>query len=293
MGILNGFGNCQSDLLASAQDQCSVKDFGDLIGFGISQPNVKIPVATVNDRTSWETLVKNSRYFPYLGLFNFEQTTPENEVATSSTGLNQTIRDGKPSFTITFPASTCLVKSLNNKKGLTWRIVLYFDKGIYIANDATKENVFGFLAPYFDVSTMRFKAGTDIQQVNVMFQLEDANEFNMNGSFITYEALGFNLREIQGAFNAELAVEASAGTSVLVTATALCNSDVVYEGLELPANWKVNGVATTAVSYSPATGKYTLTVATLTAGDNVVVSLAGEDELGNIYVGTSKTIVSA
>src|SRR5690606_6211962 len=102
-----------------------------------------------------------------------------------------------------------------------------------------------------------------------------------------------NLNRIKGAYEADLTVTAEAGTTVLVRALSSCNNSVNYVGLEAPTNWRVNGVAPTAVTYNATTGLYTLTVTALVAADPVVVVLAGTDDLNNVYVGRGETVTSA
>lgn len=288
--IINAFGDCNSGLIGSAVDPCSITSYGDLKGIILLRPGTKITAEDFALTSYWETLIQDKRAFPYGNLFSFEQTTPENETATSSTGNLRTIRDGKPQYTLTFDGNPCLVKSLRNKKGLVWDIILVFDKAtLFLVNsDGT---ISGFQASYFDVGTMTLQSGTDIQGVTVMFQLDSAEDFNVNQGFVLSTVI--NLNRIKGAYEADLTVSAAAGTSVTVRALSSCNNSVNYVGLEAPTNWRVNGVAPSAVTYNATTGLYTLTVATLTAGDTVVVVLSGKDDLNNVYVGRGETITSA
>lgn len=288
--IINAFGDCNSGLIGSAVDPCSITSYGDLKGIILLRPGTKITAEDFALTSYWETLIQDKRAFPYGNLFSFEQTTPENETATSSTGNLRTIRDGKPQYTLTFDGNPCLVKSLRNKKGLVWDIILVFDKAtLFLVNsDGT---ISGFQASYFDVGTMTLQSGTDIQGVTVMFQLDSAEDFNVNQGFVLSNVI--NLNRIKGAYEADLTVSAAAGTSVTVRALSSCNNSFNYVGLEAPTNWRVNGVAPTAVTYNATTGLYTLTVATLVAADPVVVVLAGTDDLNNVYVGRGETITSA
>ena len=290
MAVIEAFGNCQSDLIGSAIDQCTINSYGDLKGIGLLQPGTKITDANLILETAWETLVKDNKYFPYMDIFNFEQTTPENEIATSSAGLNRVIRDGKPSYTLTYSASSCLVKSLQNKKGLVWDIIFFFDKGVLFKTN-TDGSVGGFTASYFDVGTLRFQSGTDIQSVTVMFQIDNSRDFNSRFGFATYDALGFDLSALKGALEGVLTATAEAGTSISVTVNASCISSVGYIGLEQVSNWTVNGVAPSAVS--SAGNVYTLTVPTMTAGQYQTIILKGEDANGNIYKGKTTIVVSA
>ena len=288
--IINAFGDCNSGLIGSAVDPCSITSYGDLKGIILLRPGTKITAENFALSTYWQTLIQDKKAFPYLNLFNFEQTTPENETATSSTGNLRTIRDGKPQYTLTFDGNPCLVKSLRNKKGLVWDIILVFDKAtVFLVNE--NGTISGFQASYFDVGTMTLQSGTDIQGVTAMIQLDSAEDFNANQGFVLSNVI--NLNRIKGAFEADLTVTAKAGTAVLVRALSACNNSVNYVGLEDPTNWKVNGVAPTAVTYNATTGLYTLTVTALVAGNPVVVVLAGTDDLNNVYVGRGETITSA
>lgn len=292
MSVVNAYGNCGTDTLPSGIEQCTLSDFGDLRGIILTKPNTKITLADLTE-TKFKELVASGDLIHYKGLFNFDQTTPENETTTSSSGLIMAIRDAKVQGTLTYSAPICLSKSLQDKKGKKWDIMFVFDKGILTALSLDKASVKGFLASYFDVGTLRFKAGTDIQSVAIMYQLESADEYNKQMTFITNEKLGFNVANLDGAFGVELSANLTAGTSIVIKATSVCNGDVVYSNLDEASMWLVNGVAPTAVSYAPATQSYTLTVGTLTAGSNVNIVVSGTDDLDNIYRGSFNGTVGA
>lgn len=291
--VLNGTGDCTANSKGSRVDVCSILDYGDFTDLVIHNPNIELDLAEMSEKEYWDTLIASRQLFPYNGIFNPENTTPENEVATSSSGLKMNVRDGKPEYTLTFPANSCIMKSLMDKKGKAWRIILGTDKGIMVGANKTQTKVFGFLASYFDVQTFKLKNGGDIQQVQVNFQIDSADEYN-NFDFISKDQFDFNVTKLQGALNADLKVTAVAGTTIKVKVLSSCNGSVNYgEVLDDNTLWKANGVEPTAVSYSPATLEYSLTVGAMTAGTNMKVDLGGKDLVGNIYVGSASVTVGA
>lgn len=291
MALINSFGNCATDLLGSAIDDCSSSSLGDLLGVGMLRPRTIITNTEATNKETWETLITESKYFPYLKLFNFEQTTPDNEIATSSTGKKRNIRDGKPEYTFTFDGYGCAIKSLNNKKNKIWDLVLIFEKGILV-KDNGDDTFSGFTASYVDVRTWSIQNGTDIQSVSLMVQLDNASDFNSKFGMISYESLGFDLTDLEGALQANLKVTATAGTTVKVKAESFCNSSVNYQGLDTMSYWKVNGVAPSAVAENPTAKEYTLTVTATTAGSPLNVTLSAKT-LNGIFLGSANTTVGA
>lgn len=292
MVLINSFGNCESDSLGSAIDQCTINSYGDLIGIGLLKPNTIINNEDLGKETYWRSLILAGSFFPYGSIFNFEQTTPDNETATSSTGAIRAIRDGKPQFTFTYDGTPCLVKSLQNKKGRVWDIVFFFEKGIL--GKANLDGSFsGFQASYFDIGTLRFQAGTDIQSVSAMIQIDSSSDFNTKFGFISIEALGFDMGKTQGAYESNLQVTAVAGSVLKVKAVSACNASINYLDLDETTNWKVNGEEPNGAGVNPATGEYSLEVLPMTAGENGIVVLSGVDTAGNMYRGSATYIVSA
>src|SRR5688500_11634105 len=97
--VLDAYGNCDSDLLGSATRSCDITSFGDRIGVELFQKGFNIPVAVSDFEAAWIDGVEEMKILPYIGIYDFTQDTPDNEVATSSTGIMSTVRAGKPQFT--------------------------------------------------------------------------------------------------------------------------------------------------------------------------------------------------
>lgn len=288
----NNFGDCFATNKGSRFDNCTSFDYGDVVGMVLSVPGTKLPTATFTEAT-YTKLIEDGLAFPYLGTFGFEQTTPENETTTDSQGNIYEVRVAKAQGTFTFQANECVVRSLQDKAGKAWDITFVTSKGARMKIDASNENVLGFFSRYVSVGSFMFKAGTDLQRVMVTYQLADAEDWNNSAVFVSNQEAGFDFKDIQGAYQADLKVVATAGTTVEVTPISVCNSSLIYNGLDTMTFWKVNGVAPSAVTQNPSTGKYTLTVTTTTAGSNLNVTLNAKDALGNVYRGSANVVVGA
>jgi hypothetical protein len=281
---INAYGNCESDLLGSATRSCDISSFGDPLGFPLFKKGFNILLNVANFSTAWTDGIKAMDILPYLGIYDFTQDTPENERATSSTGIMSIIRSGKPQFSFSFNQGGCLHKSLYDKRGNgRWDFGIFFETGVLMALSADGLSIQGFDMSMFDVATWRIQQGTDPQTSTATVQLSNAAQFNTRFVFLTYEALGLDLSSTAGVIETNVdfvTLPVALGTTFTARVTSACNSDDVIPGLDLITNWRIAGtqatpkLAPSAVVYNTATGNYEFTVASAFAdGDTVQLIL--------------------
>lgn len=305
---INRNGNCTTDLIGSGGRSCDIQSYGDVLGPVLHPKGWSKNVATATiTAESWKDEYKAFNAIPYLGVYDFTQDTPENETATSSTGIMSTIRVGKPQFTFSFDRGGCFHKSLYNKRGKNrWDLSLMFETGILFATNADGSEISGFDMGLFDVGTFRLQQGTDPQQSTAMIQLVDAEQFNTQFTFLTWAELGANLSKIEGVVEANVSYQttpATGDTEVIVQVASSCNYDDVILGFDATANWRLGGNSTrtiTGVTYDTETQAYTLTLsAALVDGTTVQPTLIGgdydvaEDDLGGLYKGRAELVTIA
>lgn len=309
--LLNIFDNCSSDARGTGLGSC-IKKYGDPTGMDLVQKGWSLAVASGTfDEAAYKALIQAETLFPINDLYNFEQNTPENERATGSTGLLSDIRQGKPFFTYAFDAGYCLHKSVYDKIGKDrWDILFKFESGLFIATDVSEANIKGFDNGMFSVDTFKFQQGTDPEMTNAVFQLRNADEFNLRGTFLTWTQLGFDGTQQNGVINAHLEYQATpAATDTVVSVKVLddCNRSVSILGLDDPNEWVLGGTqaSTTTISgvvYNASTGAYDITIDTaLASADTVQPALAdvsssysvAENSSGDFYKGTAPLVTIA
>ena len=306
MFTLNSFGNCATDLKGSAFRSCDIGTYGDALGIALLSKGSKITLdnTELTPEADWKARIEAMTLFPYLGIYNFEQATPENERATSSTGVMSAIRDGKPQFSFSFDRGGCFHKSLYNKRGSNrWDLAILFETGVLLALNSD-DTVSGFNMGLFDVDTFRLQQGTDPQISTAVVQLLDSYQFNANHQFFTWDSLGVNLSQIQGVIDVSIIYSDEGPTTtdeIPVRVVSACNNDDVILGLDSEDNWVVGGKQTTpatvtAVSYDTESNVYTLTLSSeLISGDTVAPKIVGtdsdvyEDLTGNLFKGQADT----
>ena len=191
---INKFGLCAEDVLGTGQGECPITDFGDLKGLGLLKKGSKLSLATDTlDEATFRALITGGKLHQLVNSYAFEDTTPENERSTSSDGLMQTIREGKPMYSFTFKKGMYNAKAMQSLKGNNrWDAYFYFSDGLLVALDTAGENLKGFNGSMFDVDSYKFKQGTETEFSKVSLQLSDAKEFNQRFVFFTWDELGFN-----------------------------------------------------------------------------------------------------
>lgn len=308
---INRNGDCASDLIGSGSRSCDLGEFGDVIGFFLHPKSFSLNVATDEiTEASWKELIKDSQVIPYIGIYDFVQNTPENEVATSSTGIESTIRLGKPSFGFNFDKGGCMHKSLFDKRGKNrWDLSLAFETGILIAVSVDGTKIEGFDMGRFDVATLRLQQGTDPQQTQSMLQLVNAVQFNAYWTFISWEKLGVDLSQIDGVVQTSITyvdTPASGDTSVEIKLASACNLDDPILGADAATDWAITGTQAetsdiTSVAYDATEQTYTITfTGALVEGNTFGVKLSNadagnvfEDDMGNMFKGQARLITIA
>lgn len=306
MFTLNSFGNCATDLKGSAFRSCDIGTYGDALGIALLTKGSKItldnPLLTAEE--DWKARIEAMTLFPYLGIYNFEQNTPENERATSSTGVMSGIRDGKPQFTFSFNRGGCFHKSLYNKRGENrWDLAILFETGVLLAENLD-DTVSGFNMGMFDVDTFKLQQGTDPQMSTAVIQLLDAYQFNANHQFFTWDTLGVNLAQVNGVIDVKIVYDPAqvpTGDEIPVKVVSTCNNDDVILGLDDAANWSLGGVQASSttistVTFDTDTNLYTITVTpALVINDTIAPKIIGtdsdvfEDLTGNLFKGQAAT----
>ena len=277
------YGKCAEDILGTGQGDCPITDFGDLKGEGLLKKGTKLNLASDGLASAYfRSLITDGKLHQLINSYSFEDTTPENETSTSSDGLMQSVRDGKPMYAFTYKKGMAYNSALHSLKGnARWDAYFYFTKGMLLALDTAKENLKGFNGGMFDVDSYKFTQGTETEFSKAKLQLTDANEFNTRWVFFTWEELGFNALEIEGVINTNLAfnVKPVAGSTITLRVTDFYNRSISYAELfDTALNWKVlvNGAPNIVTSVTIAGEIATLTVTTPLASTNVVdVSLNG------------------
>lgn len=266
---------------------CDLGSFGDLTGF--IALNKGVPIEDISTESTYKNAILANQIHPLVGIYNFEQSTPENERATSSIGVITKIRDGKPQFSLTFTKGGCFHKALYSLSGYNrFDIALVFEKGILVADENGVSK--GFSAGTIDVETFKLQQGSDPQSSTVMLQLTNATQFNERHKFISFDELGFDANSINGAIEVDLSIGTNTATSIPVRVTAGCSQSVAVTGIDEVSMWRVinlstnQDVAVTAVAES-SNGNYTLS-GTGFPTSNLMVIVNGEDEaVGDIYKG--------
>jgi hypothetical protein len=299
---INAFGQCADDILGTGIGECPITDLGDLQGSGFLKKGTNATIATDSfDETTFRALITDGKLHQVINSYAFEDTTPESERSTSSVGLMESVRAGKPMYNFTFKKGLGFHKALYSLKGQNrWDVMFYFTKGILMATNTSKTQLKGFNAGMLDVDSYKFKVGAETEFSKATLQLVSAEEFNTRWVFFPYEEIGFNALEIDGVIQSEVALNApilDGDVDINVTLVDGYNSSISYTSLfDAVGDWKVNvngsDVVISAVSI---TGNVaTLTVPVISPSASVVISLNGivaDDEL-KYYKSNSVTVIS-
>ena len=281
---LNAFGACTTNTPGTGTGQCPIDQFGDMLGIALLNKGTTLDVVTDSlTETSFRTLITTGKLHQLLDREAFEQNTPENDLYTSPEGLITSIRAGKPQFGLTYSKGLCFHKALYDLQGKNrWDAILYFDKGMLMATNASNTKIKGFDAGSLIVGSYMFQQGTEIEKGKATIQFKSAEEFNTKWAYFSYDELGFSPLEIDGVVDTNLTffeAPANAGTTVKVKVLDSCNSSINYTSLfDAVGDYllKVNGITKVISGVAIADGVATLSfTGALATGNKVEVSLNG------------------
>lgn len=301
---INAFGQCSEDILGTGIGECPITDLGDLQGLGLLKKGTTLSIATDSfDETAFRALITDGKLHQVINSYAFEDTTPESERSTSSVGLMESVRAGKPMYNFTFKKGLGFHKAVYSLKGQNrWDAMFYFTKGILMAYNTSKTALKGFNAGMLDVDSYKFKVGAETEFSKATLQLVSAEEFNTRWVFFPYEEIGFNALEIDGVIQSEVAFNsapANLDTTLEVNLVDGYNSSISYASLfDAVGNWKVlvDGASVTISAVSITGNVATLTIPALATNDVVEVYLNGivaDDELKYYKSNSAKVKVVA
>ena len=298
---INAFGQCADDILGTGIGECPMTNLGDLEGIGLLKKGTVIP--ELLNEAAFRTLITDGKLHQVINSYAFEDTTPENERSTSSVGLMESVRAGKPMYNFTFKKGLGFHKAVYSLKGQNrWDVVFYFTKGMLRAYNTAKTQSKGFNAGMLDVDSYKFKVGAETEFSKAALQLVSADEFNTRFDFLPYDEIGFNALEIDGVIQSEVAYNVApvdGDVGVVVNLVDGYNSSISYTSLfDAVGDWlvTVNGVSV-VISTAVVTGNaIELGIPAVSTDDVIEVSLNGivaDDELKYYKSNTISTVVNA
>lgn len=289
-----------NEVLGLGLSDCELKSLGDVYGVIPTSKNVKFAKTMTNAefQTAYNNYILSGDIVPLGQVFNFEQTTPDNETATSSLGIKSDIRAGKPEFSFVYDRSTCFDNNLSRLAERNWNLILCTEKGTILTQDATGDFLKGFDTGYTSKGTFKLQAGTDPQQSKIMFQFSPTgtHEFNFNKIVLDSTAIGFNPFDYNAPIGTNITINGTVTTSstgLNVGIVSSCSGTPIL-GLNDKAFYGLVGqtVTVTAVADN-GSGNYDLTLSAHPSAGTVQVALthgayyAIEDANGVKYTGKS------
>jgi hypothetical protein len=283
--ILQNLGNCEGAVTGTGLGNCSNLEIGDFKGIGLLNKSTKFTSLT---QTSFETLITTGKLHQLLGVEDFEVANAENETFTSSQGFAKTIRNSKPTETLTFRKGMCFDKALtslvsNNK----YDVVKYFDKGVLLATTKDSVNMKGFSVGMIDKAKYTQLSGGDPANSKIKYQCVDSSELDLYWVFIPYNALDFDPLTYQGVIQTTINVVSDVAGTLTIEVLDNCNSAVDYSSVVPAVSGSFNLVGAT------------IDTVALTGG-NIVIEYTGtatavalnivEDVDGNFYKSGSKNL---
>jgi len=310
MAILDyQYGDCVVNAIGTGSGQCELANFGDFVGAGLLNKGTKIVKATVtNFATELTDLIKARSLHQFVNFYDFTQDTPDNEINTSTLGIMQNVRDGKPYFGMVFTKNSYFhQKAWKYKSQNKYDAFLYFTKGVLMWNNVDGTELKGGSLSMVDVSTKKFAQGTDLEQTVMRVQFDQPEEFNNRYVFFTYEELGIDLNQVDGVIDVDVNVTTpvTAGTTFSLYVSNKYNGQERFNSVDATANWLLGGVQASSttissVTYNATTDKLVFVVTpALIATDTIAPKLrdgaysVAEDSNGNLLAGQSPIVTVA
>ena len=285
-------------ILGAGVGNCDLKSLGDVLDVSFTTKDVKFATSLTASQfeTAYNNYVKAGKIIPLGTIFNFEQTTPDNETSTSSIGIKSDIRQGKPEFTFTYDKSHCFDNQIASLTGRSLNLIIHTTKGTLLTTNSDGD-LKGFDLAYVAKSAFRLQAGTDPQQSRIMLQMSPigAVEFDTNKKVLDPANLTFDPATVLSPLIVDISIVGNlTGSSITVDVKNACSGTPVDAVLADEAFWGLSDQAVTVTNATDAgDGRYTLTLSgALSAGDTQVLLTDGTydtvtDANGVMYTGRS------
>jgi hypothetical protein len=276
--ILQNLGDCKGAVSGTGLGNCSNLEIGDLKGVGLLNKNEKFTSLT---QTSFESLITTGKLHQLLGVEDFEVANAENETFTSSQGFAKTIRQSKPTETLTFRKGMCFDKALTSLvSNNAFDVVKYYEKGILIATTKDGVNMKGFNVGMIDKQKYSHLSGGDPANSKIMYQLVDSLELDLYWVFIPYTSLNFNPLDYSGVIETNIVVVSNTAGTLTIQIKESCNSnnDITSLVPAVAGSFTLTGGAITAVALVSGNLEIDYTGTATAVKLNIV-----EDVNGNFY----------
>jgi len=241
-------------------------------------------------------------FVPLVGCFDMISETPDATTEESQSGIMQTVRQGKPTFTCTYKKGLAFQKIAYsyNSFGQYDALICYETGYIKVAETVDGLSIKGLTIGMLNTNGYTENNGSNSASTILKFQATDPLEYNQYVNLLT--DLDFNPNtEIFGITDCVLTGRADVSDDkIYVKVKWLHNEQYYITGLAAAQfGVTIDGVADAisgAITYDATTKEYAITpTATMTTGDDVIVRLRDGStdvaQLGNkFYRGTTTAI---
>jgi hypothetical protein len=210
------------------------------------------------------------------GIKSFADNSSDDTIETLEDGTKQVATLGMYEFTATFINGLAFHAALHSLNSFgSYDISLVDRDGNIIGTKASDGSLKGFSVGMLQGSRLAFPTDSVGQKESISFQFLVRKELDSNYIYIQQKNLGsFEPQNLDGVNEVEVVASIPASTSVVFTAKSKQNQNPWVGGVIGDFQVTRDGVAETVtdVTEAPA-GTYTLTVATLVAGEVITVGL--------------------
>lgn len=234
------------------------------------------------------------------GIFSVEDNSSDNQVETSSGGIERLATEGKYKWTFTFSNGRYFNKALSTLQSFG-RYDLALSDGyneLHYVNSSGEHG--GFSIGQLQHGKYVMASGGTSAKSSIMLQLTNKRQFDEDFGYVSGDSLGFSFSELDGINQVDVSfrnVPTNAGTTLDVDVFASADKSTPTGGLEV-ADFKItkNGAEITPSNVSESeSGKYSLTVDALATDDEITAEIKDVvNKDGFLYQSlVTKTVVTA
>ena len=258
-----------------------------------------IPKDTVFDLTYVEDKVENGIFTPIIGASAFEDTSADDSYNTNSSGVKRLNLKGLIEHKYTYEEGHEFYKQLQQLESYkSFSFAIGDDQGNFAMAKNSNGDYIGFTASHVTPERRMSKVkGGDNEMKSLLIQFSNRKQYDENYDVFLAEELDFTPEEIPtiNGVNTSIVEEPnSADTNVEVSVVLSSDHSTPVEGLEDgDIKLKLDGVDVAVTATTPSTqvaGDYSLTVTSLSVGDELKVILDGVVNKEGVMFRTNNTI---
>lgn len=297
--LLNRLACTAGDVIGTGTAHCQF-DFTNMSGGGVGLLTKGTPIPATITQSALIDLQQQGRLIVLKGIFSVEDQGSDDQVETSSAGIEVLGTKGLMKFNVMFTNGIMYNRALSSlESNGRYETIMWDNAGNVLCRTDVNGAARGYTTGQILKGRPVLAEGATAAKQSLSFQWTRISEFNDNVSYLNANDLAaedISFLDLDGVNQMQISLNAVSSGATSVTGKLVSAFDSNLTDITLVADdFRVNGVAPSAITIN-ADGTFDLTVTAVSTDDELLVSLNGivKNQADVLYKSnTAKVVVTA